>query len=193
MRSFLLVFVLAVAAQAQPLDVTIRYVPAPDDPAVRAFAPGEFNGWGPNNAGAIPIGAPSQMTFVDSLGQYFYTIPLSEGARVQYKIHFHFNEAGTDWQWVTDPLNPDSNPADNNNSVLTVQDPMLFQPAAELNEAGLVDAVSVGLFASEEVTRFEFTINGEVRDGLPLYDPSTGVFRFELDQPVAAGAQFRVE
>ncbi|MEM1268652.1 MAG: alpha-amylase family glycosyl hydrolase, partial [Bacteroidota bacterium] len=47
--------------------------------------------------------------------------------------------------------------------------------------------------ASEEVTRFEFTINGEVRDGLPLYDPSTGVFRFELDQPVAAGAQFRVE
>ena len=106
--------------RAQTQEVTFRYVPGASDNAVRVFVPGEFNNWGSNNAGAIAIGNESQMEFVDSLQQWVKTVPLQIGQTYQYKIHFHFNESGSDWNWITDPINPRSNPADNNNSVVGI-------------------------------------------------------------------------
>ncbi|MEM8487798.1 MAG: alpha-amylase family glycosyl hydrolase [Bacteroidota bacterium] len=197
MYRYFLVLVLLVAAtaehqdaRAQTQNVVFRYVDDPD--VVRAYLPGEFNGWGPNNSGAIAINAPSAMTLDDSLGQWLYTQPLTVGQTYQYKVHLHFDEAGSDWQWISDPLNPVINTADNNNSVIEVTDPMAFQASAELNEDGLMASVSAGLFSTSSVTDVQFWINGLQRDGLPFFDPETGLFSYTLDRPIKAGSQFKV-
>lgn len=180
-------------AAGQNLDVTFRYVPAESgSPVIRAFLPGEFNNWGPNNNGVIAANAPSLMTFQDSIGQWLYTIPLDIGTTYQYKVHLHFNEAGSSWQWITDPLNSRVNTSDNNNSVLMVRDPMVFQPAREPLSNDLVGAVSASLLSLVPVTSIRFWVNGVERDGLPFYDASNGVFRYELDRPVKKGAQFKI-
>lgn len=188
----LLTLLTAVGASAQPLDVTFRYVPGPDDNFVRAFVPGEFNTWGPNHLGRISVGAVSQMTYVDSLEQWLYTTPLEIGKTYEYKIHFHYDGSGSDRAWISDPLNDRTNPSDNNNSVVTITDPMLFQPARELNSGGLIDAVSAGLFSTNGVASIQFEINGIPFDGLPYYDRTNGVFRRVLDHPIKAGSQFKL-
>lgn len=196
--SVLLVFFLLMAGQttvvlwAQSQDVTFRYIPGPSDNTVRVFVPGTFNNWGSNNAGAITIGNESQMEFVDSLKQWIKTLPLQIGQTYQYKVHFHFNESGSDWDWITDPINPRSNPADNNNSVVTITDPMAFQAAYELTEDGLIGGVSAGLFSTASVSDVSFWINGIEQDGLDFYNPENGIFRYTLDRPIKAGSQFKI-
>lgn len=176
----------------QSQDVTFRYIPGEEQTVFRAFLPGEFNNWGPNNNGVIEASAPSLMTFVDTLGQWVYTIPLDIGTTYEYKVHVHLNEAGTDWNWITDPLNPRVNTADNNNSIVTVTDPMVFLPARESENDGLINAVSASLFGTSELTDLRFWINGVERDGLPFYNSELGVFRFELENPVREGSQFKI-
>lgn len=180
------------SAAAQSLDVTFRYVPQPGEAFVRAFLPGGFNGWGPNSGGIIAPGAPSLMTLDAALDQWLYTIPLSVGQTYQYKIHLHFNQSGTDNQWLTDPLNPISNPADNNNSVLTVANPMVFQMARRENDDGAIIELSAGIFGTAAVTALTFEVNGAAQDGLPFFDAATGLFRYELPVPVVAGSQFKL-
>lgn len=190
---FLIVGTYSTDLKAQSQDVTFRYIPAPADNAVRVFVPGEFNNWGSNSAGAIAIGNESQMEFVDSLGQWIKSIPLQTGQTYQYKIHFQFNESGSDWDWITDPINPRSNPADNNNSVVTITDPMAFQAAHELTEDGLIRAVSAGLFSSTQVSAVQFWVNGIEQEGLGFYNAENGIFRYELDRPIKAGSQFKIK
>ncbi len=187
-----ILFLIPALASAQSVDVTFRYVPPPEPGFTRVFLPGEFNGWGPNSSGTINIGAPSEMMFLDSLNQWIYQIPLNVGQTYSYKVHFHRNASGSDWEWITDPLNPISDPADNNNSVLQVADPMVFQPAHELNADGLVAAVSAGIFGTQPINTLMFEVNGVEQDGLTLYDPANGIFRYVLPQPIAPGSQFKV-
>ena len=192
---WLLLLCFAGEAGAQTLDVTFRYLES-EASAVRAFVPGSFNGWGqpyaPGTASCIMAGDESEMTFEADGGYWRHTVPLSVGQTVQYKIQVHFNSAGTDCQWLTDPLNPVSVGA-NNDSEITVTDPMLFQPAEELSESGLMKAVSAGLFGTETFTQITFAVNGVERtDGLDFYDPATGVFRFPLDVEIRAGSQFSI-
>ena len=177
---------------AQSQDVTFRYIPGDEQTVFRAFLPGEFNNWGPNNNGVIEANAPSLMTFVDTLGQWVYTIPLDIGSTHEYKVHVHLNEAGTDWNWITDPLNPRVNTADNNNSIVTVTDPMVFLPASESESEGLINAVSASAFGTNELIDIRFWINGVERDGLPFYNSELGVFRFELENPVREGSQIKI-
>lgn len=179
---------------AQTLDVVFRYVPGPSDEFVRAFLPGDFNGWGPFTGGTscIQVDAAHRMTYVDSLDQFVYTQSLDIDLTTEYKVHFHRNEDGTECTWISDPLNPITNPADNNNSVLEVTDPMVFQPAAELNEEGLIDAVSAGLFGTDGFETIEFQVNGVPRDGMAHFDRASGIFRYVLDNPIQAGSQFRI-
>ncbi len=177
---------------ATQLDVTFRYVPEPEDDFVRAFLPGEFNNWGNNDAGRISVGDASQMTYVDSLEQWLYATTLQIDQTYQYKVHFHHDGSGSDWAWISDPLNDRTNPADNNNSVVTITDPMLFQPARELDSEGRIDAVSAGIFSSNGVAAITFEVNGIARDGLPYFDRASGVFRYVLEQPIKAGSQFKL-
>lgn len=191
---FLLAVLCALPAGAQPLSVTFRYVEPPGQEIVRAFLPGSFNNWGPNNNGCIAPTAPSVMTFVEDLNQWTYTTTLLVGQTYAYKVHLHYTPSGSGCgsNWLTDPLNDRFDPSDNNNSLLTVTDPLLFQLAREQNDDGDVYAVSAGLFGTQAITSLTFEVNGAEQDGLAFYDAGTGIFRFELGTPVPAGSQFKL-
>ena len=196
LRSALVAFgLLACAAPGvhaqDSLDVTFRFIPDLTPPGVnpvRAFVPGSFNDWGPNSSGQIATGAPSQASYRGDLNEYRYGVRLEVGETYAYKIHYHQNAAGTQYTWISDPLN-DATTGPNNDSVVEIADPMLFQLAREQNGAGQVFAVSAGLFASAPVTAISYTVNGtSYADGLNFYDAASGIFRRTLPAPVAPGA-----
>ena len=187
---------------AQTINVTFRYLPT--GVVERAFVPGQivgqagsFTKWGQpyNTSNCIAPSNVSEMQFVRFENYWARTFALTVGARVEYKIQVHRNATATQCAWLTDPLNPISNPANNSNSVLDVTDPMVFQPAEEPGGGlGLVGYFSAGLFSSRPLTSLTYTINGIVRtDGLDHYDPVTGIFRYKLGREVRTGAQFIVE
>lgn len=180
------------SAAAQILPVTFRYIPE-QVVAERAFLPGVFNGWGTpyqaNTPSCIREDHASAMSFVRFERYWLYTIPLETGSTYEYKVQVHLNLAGDDCSWLTDPLNPRSNPSDNDNSVLTVTDPMIFQPAQEIDNG----AFSAGLFSTESFVSIVYHINGvEYTDGLDRYDADTGVFRVKTARRIPPGAQFRI-
>ena len=188
----MLATVLAAPAQAQQVDIRFRYVPSPGDNFVRAFLPGEFNNWGPNSNGAIAVGAASQMTFDTSHGDWYYDIALTNGVGYSYKIHFHYNESGSNWAWISDPTNPRIDVNDNNNSLVTIEDPMVFQMSRRQNGDGDIDQVSAGVFGTEDVTALTFEVNGVAMDGLPYFNDTTGIFRYDLPSPVLSGSRFKI-
>lgn len=181
------------SANAQPLNVTFRYIESPGQDIIRAFLPGQFNNWGPNSNGCISSNAASLMAFDDALNQWTYTTTLQIGQSYEYKVHLHYTPSGSGCgsNWLSDPLN-DVVTGTLNNSVITVTNPMLFQLARETNEDGKVYAVSAGLFGTQAITTLSFEINGEAQDGLSFYDATTGIFRTELTAPVPAGSQFKI-
>jgi len=128
MKRYFTLFLLAAAcaAAAAPITVTFRHYPTAAT-VQRAFVPGTFNNWGPNASGVIAAGAPSEMTWVDSLGCYIKQYALETGVTYNYKLHEHLNASGSQWQWLSDPLNPLINTGDNNNSILEPAPLMLFQ------------------------------------------------------------------
>ncbi len=173
-------------AHGQQLDVTFRWIP--DRPVVRAFLPGEFNGWGPNSGGRIASTAPSLMTFDSTTGEWYYTHTLEIGDTYQYKVHVHLNESGSSNVWITDPLNDRTNPSEHNNSVVTISDPMVFQLALRRNSEGAVTGLSAGVFATRDLAELTFAMNGQEQDGLAYY--TDGIFHFELDAPAACDLAF---
>ena len=176
----------ALQASAQPVEVTFRWIPS--EPVERAFLPGEFNNWGPNSNGRIASNAPSLMTFDSTSGQWLYKTTLMTGETYQYKIYIHRNSSGSNYSWITDPLNDRSNPAEYNNSVVTVLDPMVFQMARHGDQDGNVTGVSASLISSRELTDLRFAINGQEQDGLPYL--SDGVFVYDLPQSVPCDVEF---
>jgi glycosidase len=202
MRSFALLALLASAglwtgapAYAQPVDVTFRFLPdlttPPISPVSRAFVPGSFNDWGPNASGQIATGAPSQATYEPALNEYRYTTTLQAGQSYAYKVHYHRNGAGTDWVWLTDPLGTETT-GPNNDSVVRVEDPFVFQIAREQNGTDAVQAVSAGVFGTAAVTAVTFTVNETTyTDGIE--NTGDGVYRLTLPEAVGPGAYVRVE
>lgn len=191
-RFLLFCLIIVPAAHAQNLDVTFRYVPMPGESFVRAFLPGSFNGWGPNSNGRISVGAPSQMVYADSLDQWLYTTSLSIDQTYEYKVHLHLDGSGSNGQWISDPLNDRVNPAENNNSVITIRDPMAFQLARQENERGEIVEVSAGLFSTQPLTEITFEVNETPQDGLPFYNADAGTFRYTLPASVPPGSQFKI-
>ncbi len=130
-----LIFILfptLIAAQ-QTIDVTFRYNPS--DNAVRSFVPGSFNGWGPNSNGVINPTAVSLLAEDQEYSFSYQTISLEVGGGSEsfqgasgygYKFHEHYNQAGTQWQWFTDPINPIAIGA-NDDSFIEVTHPLIFQ------------------------------------------------------------------
>ena len=119
---------LTVAAQTtDSVDVTFYYKTLNNPTNV--FLPGEFNNWGPNASGIIASSAPSKMTKDASTGIWWKTVRLRVGGQIgggvpgayEYKI----NENGTSTGWLPDPMNPRQNSADNNNSILYVNNPTI--------------------------------------------------------------------
>ena len=189
----------ATGASAQPVDVTFRFVPdltsSVISPVERAFVPGTMppgtmNDWGPNNAGVIQPGAASQATYVPQLNEYRYTVAVDAGSVHQYKIHYHTTSSPSSGQWITDPLGTETVGSDNN-SVVRVTDPMVFQIAREQGGTGQVQAVSAGVFGTADVSSVQFTVN-ETTYTTGVTDTGDGVYRLELPAPVEPGAFVRV-
>jgi len=132
------------------INITFRHYPT-NSKVVRAFVPGEFNGWGPNSSGVISPNAPSLMDYVDSLKFYTKTLRLKVGNRYNYKFHEHYNQAGSDWKWFTDPLNPLINTNDNNNSIVDAKKIMIFEiwPPKDAIISEAQPTLSAGVFSAE--------------------------------------------
>lgn len=184
-------FAVLPATAQDSLDVLFRYVPGPDEAFERVYLPGVFNDWGNNDNGRIAVDDGSRMTYVDSLGSWVYPIRLRVGGAYQYKVHFHFNASGSNWDWISDPLN-EVTVGVNNDSQVDITDPMVFQLARHEGAGGEIAAVSAGVFTDDPLTALTFEVNGAEQDGLPHYDPATGVLYYALPDPVPAGSQFRV-
>ncbi|HQT91070.1 MAG TPA: alpha-amylase family glycosyl hydrolase [Candidatus Kryptobacter bacterium] len=135
------------------VDVTFYYKPQ-GSPSV-VYVPGEFNGWGPNSSGVISPGAPSTMTKDPATGVWYKTVRLSVGGQlgggVPGAYQYKFNEDGTSTGWLSDPLNPYQNSADNNNSILYIGSPTIFHLLPN-SKSGLVNTqhplVTVYVFSS---------------------------------------------
>ncbi len=173
-------------APAQTMDVTFRWIPS--ETVTRAFLPGEFNNWGPNSGGRIAPNAPSLMNLDSTSGEWMRLESLVVGRTYQYKIHVHHNDTGSDYRWITDPLNDRTNPSDHNNSIITIKDPMIFQMARHETASGEVMAVSAGIYGTRPITALTFAINGEAQDGMPHF--ANGIFRYELPNANACDVEF---
>ncbi len=133
MKKTFLVFALTVAsafgiqAQAQDsVDVTFYFKPIDNPTSV--FLPGEFNNWGNNdNTGVIPPSDPSKMTENIATGIWWKTVRLQVGGMTGGGIpgayQYKFNENGN--SWLSDPLNPRQNAANNGNSILYINSPTI--------------------------------------------------------------------
>ncbi|MEO0559984.1 MAG: alpha-amylase family glycosyl hydrolase [Bacteroidota bacterium] len=183
------------ASVAQTVDVTFRFLPdlTPPEisPVVRAFVPGSFNDWGPNSNGQIGAGAPSDATYDADLNEYRYTQALDIGQSYAYKVHYHKNASGSDWEWLTDPLGTETT-GPNNDSVVRPADPMVFQIAREQNSSGEVTHVSAGIFGTEAISTVTFTINETVIT-TGIEDTGDGIYRLELATSVPPGSFVKVE
>jgi len=186
--SFLLLIAVHGMSYGQFVDVTFRWIP--DQTVQRAFLPGEFNSWGPNSGGRISPNAPSRMIYDEYWKQWHYTHRLDVGKSYQYKVHVHLNESGSDNIWITDPWNDLVNQNDNNNSIVRVEDLMIFQMARHRNENGAVTAVSAGVFSSSEITNITVEVNDDESDGFKYFE--RGIIYYQLDEPVACDVSFKI-
>ena len=107
------------------VDVTFYFKPIDNPTSV--FLPGEFNTWGHNSSGVISPNDPSIMTKDASTGIWRKTVRLHVGGMtgggVSGAYEYKFNENGN--SWLSDPVNPRQNTADNNNSILYVNSPTI--------------------------------------------------------------------
>ena len=167
-------------AQAQSIDVPLRYPDSIDITSVTV--PGTFNGW--------QTSGPSMMQKMDSLGQWYRLQTLLAGQVHEYKF---FVSTGSVSEWMTDPNNPETNPADNNNSILRIADPALLQPIVRTNADGLATHFTVGVMASGSVHSALLSIGGApAKDVTSWFDPSLRVLQVALTNPVVAETRFDV-
>ena len=125
---FVSLFLLPVISHTQtPADsVTITFrTYKPSSPTV--FVPGQFNNWSSN-------GAISQMTYDGANGswqkKYIFKIHDASDSRRTLGdsvFEYKFNQGGTSGGWYSDPLNPEQNSSDNNNSVLRLNKIFWFE------------------------------------------------------------------
>jgi len=177
--------VLAVAGThvvaAQAVNVPFRY--PIEDNHLSASLPGTFNGW--NN------GSSTGMVRVDSLGQWYKRQTFTVGQTVEYKF-FVTSTSGSNW--ITDPYNPRTNPSDNNNSVLTVVDPMVVQVIPRMDGNGLVSHVTAGIVASEPIQALTLSVAGAPpEDVLALFNSGSSVLQVALTNPVVAGTRLEIQ
>jgi 1,4-alpha-glucan branching enzyme len=171
MKKILLFGLLIGQLLPQSLDVTFRYVTHPEEEFIRIFVPGTMptadnEDWGPNSNGVISPNAPSLMNYDEAIDAYKRTYSLNIGSQHLYKIHYHYNQSGTDWQWISDPLNPNITTDGYDNSILNCTDPLFFQPVRHMNDDGMVDAMSVGIFTNDSINGLEYIAGSDSSDGM---------------------------
>ncbi len=205
-RSMILAGMLAIAALAAAQDSVRLTFRAHEDPSTVHFVPGQFNGWGPNAGGTISIGVASQMTYATALSAWIKTYVFSihapgDASRslgdsvYQYK----FNRGGSASGWYTDPLNAESNPADNNNSILRLTRLFWFEYLPTTSGAfitritvGLVHALGDSIVDVRLSTGQSLSSRLVTTDVTARYDRSLAVLDVAPDTPVPTGYYIRL-
>ncbi len=144
---------------------------APD--ASQANLAGDFNGWCNPSGGGIDTSI-DPLTGPDAEGIWTIDRKILPGYH-EYKFVTNGNE------WFTDPLNPDYNPGNNNNSILFVYDPLVYyiSPMDGSAIAAPIPEITARIARSESTTfdlgELKIYIDGELEaSGASLYDAVTG-------------------
>ena len=178
-------------AQSQ-LSVTFRYIDTLEDNFVRVFVPGEMNDWGPNSNGFISPTASSLMQLDNSIDSYKKNYSLNIGQQYLYKIHFHYNNSGSNYAWIPDPLNPLTTDDTWENSILNITDPLFFQPVRHMDSNGMVDGVSIGMFTNGNIDEVVCVIGTDTIDTQNTLSDE-GVFYVSLDPPRSLYESYLIE
>lgn len=178
---------------AQRSTVTFRLAD-PQKRYIRAFVPGEFNNWGPNNGGRISAGAVSEMQYDSESGAWTKTLVLNTGQRYLYKFHVHRDASGAQFDWLPDPLNEVQDGSPNQNSVLQIAPLLVFQPALQVSN-GAVSGVSASVVMNANLTRLSvvagadtIALTGSTLAGVQ----QSGLLRVQFSRPVATTATVRI-
>lgn len=190
-----LVILLAFCTQAfaQTVNVTFRLAD-PQKRFTRAFVPGEFNNWGPNNGGRISSGAVSEMQYDVASGAWTKTLLLNTGQRYLYKFHVHRDASGALNDWFADPLNDVQDGSANQNSVLQIAPLLIFQPALQVSN-GAVSGVSASVVANAALTRLAVVAGADTISltGTTLASVrESGLLRVQFGKFVATTASVRI-
>ncbi len=176
----------------------------PSSPSV--FVPGQFNGWGPNLGGVIATGAPSEMSYDPALGAWVktYTFKIHEPGSATRTLgdsvyQYKFNRGGTFNGWYSDPLNSETNPNDNSNSVLRLTRLFWFEVLAAESTAQIT-RLTAGLVHANSDTITSITLStGEtqltplaVSDVLSAFNESTRIFDLVLPAPIPRASYIRL-
>ena len=185
------IFLNQIHSQAQ-LNVTFRYIERPEDDFLRVFVPGEMNNWGPNSSGFINPTAISLMELDASTDSYVKSYSLNIGQQYLYKIHFHYNNSGSNYAWISDPLNPLSTNDQWENSILNITDPLFFQPVRHMNQEGMVDGLSIGLFTNGNIEQVICLVGLDTIDTQNAVNDD-GVFYVSLNPPRSLYDSYLIE
>ena len=166
------------------LDVMFRYT---DTSATvqSAFVPGEFNNWGPGTGGVVPPGSPSEMEFFSQGSYWRKEVRLEVGKSYAYKFFIYRGASGSDYEWLPDPLNPITDGSTNGNSLITVSDPMIFEPETEKNTGGSGVKFVAGVFSTAGVSNIALLTGADSVDITSSFDETTGIVSYTPSTPVA--------
>ncbi len=168
----------------------------PSSPTV--YVPGQFNNWGNNVSGTIPSGDPSAMAYNLALGAWIksYNFKIKDPADTRRNLgdsvfQYKFNQGGSSSGWYSDPLNPEQNPSDNNNSVLRLTRLFWFQYSTVV-ASGQITRITVGLVHSNDQTITSLVFSTGTTQGSPLtstdvtsfYKEGTRILDFMLASPI---------
>ena len=187
----IITFISFLNAQSQ-LSVTFRYIDTPEDNFVRVFVPGEMNDWGPNSNGFISPTASSLMQLDNSIDSYKKNYSLNIGQQYLYKMHFHYNNSGSNYAWISDPLNSLTTNDTWENSILNITDPLFFQPVRHMDSNGMVDGVSIGMFTNGNIDEVICVIGTDTIDTQNALSDE-GVFYVSLDPPRSLYESYLIE
>ncbi len=163
------------------------------------YVPGQFNGWTPNTAA-------SQMSYDAGLGvwlrQYVFKVhdPLDTRRTLGDSVfQYKFNAGGGSGGWFSDPLNPERNAADNNNSILRLTDRFWFQ-YYPLVSGGQITRITLGLVhgMADTVTSVVFATAPTQSQTLTVtditagYSPVTRIVDHTLASPISENAFVQV-
>jgi cyclomaltodextrinase / maltogenic alpha-amylase / neopullulanase len=189
--SLFFLFGTSFAQNLDSMDVAFRY----DEPAkqnIRTYLPGDFNNWGPNNNGVIAVDAPSIMTYNASKGYWVKQIRLNIGGTHYYKFHIHTDSTGAQYQWVSDPLNPLADNSGYGNSVVTITDPMIFEPYQSKTNGDSINGITVNLLASKGFLVITLIIDADSIDVSSARDGYTGILHYVISPAVPSTSDMKL-
>lgn len=173
---FFCLFVPSVSTAFQNVDITFR-LHDPNKQYLRVFVPGSFNNWGPNVDGAIAEGAPSEMSYNPNIGYWEKEVALPVGTKYSYKFHYHTNAAGSAFEWIQDPRNPNSDGDPFYNSLGTATNPMAFPWKVDSTAQGELRLMG-DFHASSALTNVHLVVEGQSYNIYGSVNPEPQILHF---------------